>query len=51
MRPHTDPYDVAIVLLSGTVETMGRTVEGNGVIYYSAAEPHGKQSGQRLATN
>ncbi len=42
--PHTDPYDVAIVLLSGTVETMGRTVEGKGVIYYSAGEPHGMRN-------
>jgi len=39
--PHVDDYDVAIVMLSGKIETLGRTVEPHGVIYYSAGEPHG----------
>jgi quercetin dioxygenase-like cupin family protein len=39
--PHRDPYDVAIVVLSGTVETLGQTVAGPGVVYYAANELHG----------
>jgi mannose-6-phosphate isomerase-like protein (cupin superfamily) len=37
---HADDHDVAIVILSGRVETMDRTVERHGVIFYSAAEMH-----------
>lgn len=40
-EPHADPYDVAIVLLSGEVETVGERVRALGIIYYSAGEPHG----------
>lgn len=40
-EPHVDAYDVAIVLLSGTVETLGQTVEPLSVVYYGAGEPHG----------
>ena len=36
-----DPYDVAILLLAGTVETLGRTVTAPSVICYQAGEPHG----------
>lgn len=39
--PHVDAYDVAIVVLRGTVETLGRRVGPNGVVFYSAGEPHG----------
>jgi mannose-6-phosphate isomerase-like protein (cupin superfamily) len=39
--PHKDPYDVAIILLDGKIETIGSTLENNGVVYYSAGEPHG----------
>lgn len=39
--PHHDDYDVAIVLLKGTVETVGQRVEAPSVIFYSADEPHG----------
>jgi mannose-6-phosphate isomerase-like protein (cupin superfamily) len=42
--PHTDEYDVAIVVFAGTVKTVGRTVEPHGVIYYAAGEPHGMQN-------
>lgn len=38
---HVDRHDVALVLQTGRVETLGRVVEGPGVIYYSAGEPHG----------
>ncbi len=48
--PHADKYDVAIVVLSGRVETLGQTVERGGVIYYSAGELHGmKNVGDTLA--
>ncbi len=39
--PHEDDYDVAMVLLSGTVETAGRRVEAPSAIFYSADQPHG----------
>jgi mannose-6-phosphate isomerase-like protein (cupin superfamily) len=38
---HVDGHDVAIVLHSGKVETLGQLIEGPGVIYYSAGESHG----------
>ena len=41
---HADPYDVAIILLSGEVETVGERVRPLGVIYYSAGEPHGMRN-------
>ncbi len=39
--PHVDAYDVAIVTLSGIVETLGRQVGPNSIIFYAAGEPHG----------
>lgn len=48
---HVDAYDVAILVLSGTVEPLGRRVERNGVIFYAAGEPHGmKNIGETEAT-
>lgn len=41
---HADAHDVAIVLLEGAVETLGRRVEPLSVIYYSAGEMHGMKS-------
>src|SRR5262249_14756342 len=38
--PHTDWHDVAIVVLNGKVQTMERTVEPYGVIFYAAGEVH-----------
>jgi mannose-6-phosphate isomerase-like protein (cupin superfamily) len=38
---HRDDYDVAILLLQGTVETLGTRLEPFGVIYYSAGDSHG----------
>ena len=43
-EPHVDAYDVAIVVLRGTVETLGRRVEPFGVIFYPAGKPHGMQN-------
>lgn len=40
-EPHADPYDVAIVVLSGRIETLGREVGPCGVVYYAAGELHG----------
>lgn len=42
--PHSDPYDVVIVVLQGEVETLGETVGENQVIFYPAGEPHGMQN-------
>lgn len=39
--PHADPYDVAIVILEGTVETMGKRYEAHSVIFYPAGKLHG----------
>ncbi|MGH6892009.1 MAG: cupin domain-containing protein, partial [Dongiaceae bacterium] len=42
--PHVDAYDVAILLLSGEVETLGERVTPIGIIYYSAGELHGMRN-------
>jgi uncharacterized RmlC-like cupin family protein len=48
---HADPYDVAIVLLSGEVETVGARVRPLGLMYYSAGHVHGmKNIGSRPAS-
>jgi mannose-6-phosphate isomerase-like protein (cupin superfamily) len=39
--PHKDDYDVAILVLDGEVETLGRTIGPHGVVFYPANEPHG----------
>lgn len=39
--PHTDKYDVAILVFSGLVETLGQTIGPGGSIWYSAGEAHG----------
>src|SRR5688572_6289588 len=41
---HADPYDVAIILFSGEVETVGERVKPLGIIYYSAGELHGMRN-------
>ena len=41
---HVDAYDVAIVVLSGRVETLGQVVEPLSGIYYAAGEPHGMRN-------
>ncbi len=37
---HVDPHDIAIVVLQGAVECMGRRVRQGGVLYIPAGEPH-----------
>jgi quercetin dioxygenase-like cupin family protein len=50
-EPHTDPYDVALILLDGKIEIFGSVIESHGVIYCSAGEAHGiKNSGTKGAT-
>lgn len=39
--PHIDSYDVAMIVLEGEVETLGRRIEPCGVIFYAAGEAHG----------
>jgi mannose-6-phosphate isomerase-like protein (cupin superfamily) len=41
---HTDQHDVAIVMLSGSVKTMGRLVDAPGVIYYPTGALHDMQN-------
>ena len=42
--PHLDAHDVAIVPLTGTIETLGRTVVPFSVVYCAAGEPHGMRN-------
>jgi mannose-6-phosphate isomerase-like protein (cupin superfamily) len=42
--PHADPYDVAIIVQSGTVRTLGRAVGPGGVIFYPAGSIHGMRN-------
>ena len=42
--PHADAYDVAIVVLTGEVETIGARAEPHDVIHYLAGEAHGMQN-------
>jgi mannose-6-phosphate isomerase-like protein (cupin superfamily) len=41
---HADDYDVAILVRSGRVRTLGREVGPGGFIYYPAGEIHGMQN-------
>jgi len=43
-EPHRDAYDVAVVTLEGTVETLERRVEPWSVIYFGAGELHGMRN-------
>jgi quercetin dioxygenase-like cupin family protein len=48
-EPHTDAYDVAILVLEGEFETLGERVTPNNVVFYAAGEPHGLRNvGDRL---
>ncbi len=39
--PHRDPYDVAILVLGGKIETLGQIVETHQVVFYPAGTLHG----------
>jgi len=48
--PHIDDYDVAIIVLEGTVKTLGKHVGPYSVIFYRAGEPHGmRNTGESIA--
>jgi quercetin dioxygenase-like cupin family protein len=40
-EPHIDAYDVAIIVLEGEVETLGKRVGPQSVIFYASGVPHG----------
>ncbi len=49
-EPHRDDYDVAIIVLEGTVKTLGKQVGPYSVIFYRAGEPHGmRNTGSSIA--
>jgi hypothetical protein len=41
---HADPYDVGILALTGTLETLGTRVEAPAVVFYSGGELHGMRN-------
>jgi mannose-6-phosphate isomerase-like protein (cupin superfamily) len=43
-EPHADPYDVAIVVLSGQVKTLGHQIGPNCVVFYPANQVHGMKN-------
>jgi quercetin dioxygenase-like cupin family protein len=43
-EPHVDPYDVAILILAGNVETINQRLEPHDVVFYAAGEPHGMRN-------
>jgi mannose-6-phosphate isomerase-like protein (cupin superfamily) len=43
-EPHADPYDVAIVVFEGILETVGQTLIAPGVIYYGRDAQHGMRN-------
>jgi len=40
-EPHSDKYDVAIIVLSGQLKTLGALVKPYDLIYYTAGQEHG----------
>jgi Cupin domain len=42
--PHADAHDVAIVVLSGRIETKRRRLKAPSVVYFAAGEPHGMKN-------
>ena len=42
--PHADRYDVAIVLLSGSIETGGKVLKERGIAYFGKGEQHGMRN-------
>lgn len=42
--PHADRYDVAIVLFSGAIETLGKRVSAPALLYHPAGAMHGLKS-------
>ncbi|MBE0604518.1 MAG: cupin domain-containing protein, partial [Deltaproteobacteria bacterium] len=42
--PHVDSHNTVVIVLEGTVETLGERVGPHGVIYFAAGEPHGMRN-------
>jgi len=42
--PHEDPYDVAILVLSGSLETLGQLIYPNSVVFYASGDAHGMKN-------
>jgi glycosyltransferase involved in cell wall biosynthesis/mannose-6-phosphate isomerase-like protein (cupin superfamily) len=42
--PHADAHDVAIVVLSGRIETKRRRLQAPSVVYFAAGEQHGMKN-------
>jgi glycosyltransferase involved in cell wall biosynthesis/mannose-6-phosphate isomerase-like protein (cupin superfamily) len=42
--PHADAHDVAIVVLSGQIETQRRRLKARSVVYFAAGEQHGMKN-------
>jgi mannose-6-phosphate isomerase-like protein (cupin superfamily) len=43
-EPHADEHDVAIVTLTGRIQTLGRTVSPGSVVYFGAGTAHGMRN-------
>lgn len=43
-EPHADRYDVAILLLAGSIETLGREVAAPALLYHPANAQHGMRA-------
>ena len=43
-EPHSDGYDVVIVILEGQLESIGQTLAPHGVFFYAAGELHGARN-------
>lgn len=41
---HVDAYDVCMVVLEGTVETLGQQIGAPGLVFCAAGEPHGMRA-------
>ncbi len=49
-NPHSDPYDVMIILLDGKIETLEEEVKSTSIIFYQTGESHGiKNVGSEIA--
>jgi quercetin dioxygenase-like cupin family protein len=43
-EPHADRHDVAIIVLEGEIETLGRRLKQHSLVFYAAGEPHGMRN-------
>jgi len=40
-EPHAHPYEAAVVVLEGEIETLGSRVRPHGLVYYAGGDAHG----------